>query len=189
MNNIGKLQTLKAVDEVSAPDASKEILQATLDQLGRIPNMYALMANSPGLFKTYRLGYDAFRSESGFDKTEQEVVFLTISRFHECTYCVAVHSAIADMNRVAPEVTDAIRNGDSIKDEKLESLRNFTTVMLTMRGRPQPTDLSKFLASGFSELQVLEIILAIAVKTVSNYSNHLFDTELDSVFSAREWHA
>jgi len=188
MNNIAKLQTLKAVDEESAPTGSKEILQASLVQLGRIPNMYALMANSPGLLKTYRLGYDAFRSQSGFNKTEQEVVFLAISRFHECTYCVAIHSAIADMNRVDPEVTDSIRSGDLIKDEKLESLRVFTTIMLATRGRPQPNELSRFLASGFTELQVLEIILAIAVKTISNYSNHLFDTELDSVFSAREWH-
>lgn len=188
MNNIAKLQTLKAIDVESAPAGSKEILQASLVQLGRIPNMYALMANSPGILKTYRLGYDAFRSESGFTKAEQEVVFLAISRFHDCTYCVAVHSVIADMNRVDPEVTDAIRNGDSIKDEKLESLRVFTTVMLTTRGRPQPNDLSQFLVSGFTELQVLEIILAIAVKTISNYSNHLFDTELDSVFSARKWH-
>lgn len=188
MNNIAKLQTVVAIDVESAPAGSKEILEVSLDQLGRIPNMYALMANSPGLFKTYRLGYDAFRTEAGFNKTEQEVVFLTISRFHECTYCVAVHSVVADMNHVDHEVTDAIRNGDSIKDEKLESLRVFTTVMLTTRGRPQPNDLSKFLGSGFTELQVLEIILAIAVKTISNYLNHLFDTELDSVFSAREWH-
>jgi len=188
MTSIAKLETVVAVDVESAPAGSKEILQASLVQLGRIPNMYAFMANSPGLLKTYRLGYDAFRSESGFNKTEQEVVLLAISRFHECTYCVAVHSAIADMNRVDSEVTDAIRNGDSIKDEKLESLRVFTTVMLTTRGRPQPKELSRLLASGFTELQVLEIILAIAVKTISNYSNHLFDTPLDPGFSAREWH-
>jgi uncharacterized peroxidase-related enzyme len=187
MRNIARFEVLEAVEVANAPLGSKEILENSLAQLGRIPNMYSLMANSPGLLKTYRMGYDAFRSESGFSNTEQEVVLLTISRFHECTYCVAVHSSIADMNKVDREVTDAIRNGDAIRDVKLESLRVFTTTMLVTRGRPKPEDLATLLAAGFTELQVLEIILAIAVKTISNYSNHLFDTQLDSRFSARKW--
>ena len=33
------------------------------------------------------------------------------------------------------------------------------------------------------------LILAIAVKTMSNDSNHLFDTPVDSIFKAREWNA
>lgn len=188
MVNIANFKSLRALDVNAAPEGSKEILEKSLVQTGRIPNMYALMANSPGLLQTYRAGYDAFRAESGFTKTEQEVVLLAISRFHECTYCVAVHSVIADMNRVPHEVTDAIRNGSAIADTKLETLRSFTTILVASRGRPTSEDLDRFLSVGFTELQVLEIILAIAVKTISNYSNHLFDTELDSGFSAREWH-
>jgi alkylhydroperoxidase family enzyme len=51
----------------------------------------------------------------------------------------------------------------------------------------RPQDLQAFLAAGFSERQVLEIILAIAVKTISNYSNHVFHTEVDPVFAACRW--
>jgi uncharacterized peroxidase-related enzyme len=188
MTILAKLETLKPLDPDNAPDGSREILQASIAQSGRIPNMYALMANSAGLMQTYRLGYEAFRADSGFNKTEQEVVFLTISRFHECKYCVSVHSAIADRNRVESAVTDAIRDGLPISESKLEALRSFTESMLATRGRPSSEDLSKFLSEGFTELQVLEIILAIAVKTISNYSNHLFDTELDQAFEKRAWH-
>ncbi len=188
MTNIANLESLRALDVNEAPQGSREILEKSWAQTGRIPNMYALMANSPGLLKTYRAGYDVFRAESGFTKTEQEIVLLAISRFHECTYCVAVHSSIADMNRVPHDVTDAIRNGNAIADKKLETLRSFTTIMVASRGRPTPEDLDRLISVGFTELQVLEIILAIAVKTISNYSNHLFDTELDPGFSAREWH-
>jgi alkylhydroperoxidase family enzyme len=59
--------------------------------------------------------------------------------------------------------------------------------MLITRGRPSAHDLEQFLTAGYTELFVLEIILAIAVKTISNYSNHLFDTPLDEVFSHRIW--
>lgn len=188
MLNIAKLKSLVAVSVDTAPEGSRTILEESLAQIGRIPNMFGLMANSPGLLQTYRIGYDAFRAESGFSKPEQEVVLLAISRFHECTYCVAVHSSIADTNKVPHEVTTAIRNGTAIADAKLEVLRSFTTVMVASRGKPNSDDLDRFLSIGFTELQVLEIILAIAVKTISNYSNHLFDTELDSGFSARRWH-
>ncbi len=170
-----------------APEGSRKILE-TAQSSGLIPNMYSNMANSAGLLTTYRQGYDAFRSSSGFNTVEQEIVFLAISRYHGCTYCVSAHSAIADRNKVPLEITDAIRQGLPIADPKLQSLNSFTTALVHSRGRPTQKELSSFLESGYSEKQVLEIILAISVKTISNFSNHLFDTELDEIFKNREWH-
>jgi alkylhydroperoxidase family enzyme len=60
--------------------------------------------------------------------------------------------------------------------------------MVQTRGRPSEQDVADFLAAGYSEPQVLEIILAIAVKTLSNYTNHLFGTPVDAAFAARIWH-
>ena len=187
MTSSTRLKGLTGRDAQSAPEGSKAILKGALTQIGYIPNMYANMANSPGLLGTYRFGYDAFRKDSGFSDTEQEVVFLAISRFHSCTYCVAVHSGIAKLNKVPSEVIDALRNGSVIVDPKLETLRQFTEEMVDTRGRPTPESLSRFLDAGYTEIQVLEIILAIAVKTISNYSNHQFDTSLDSRFAPYEW--
>lgn len=181
------LHTLQILTPEEAPEGSRSILDSTKVQMGMVPNMYAEMAHSPGLFSTYRSGYDAFRSGSGFDKTEQEIVFLAISRFNECTYCVAVHSIVADRNKVPTEVTDAIRTGRAIPDAKLQTLNAFTIAMVSTRGRPSVQDLQEFVSAGYEEKFVLEIILAIAVKTISNYTNHLFDTPLDSNFSHRQW--
>ena len=69
---------------------------------GMLPNMYANMANSPSLLQTYLEGYERFRASSGFTPTEQEVVFLVISRFNECTYCMAAHSFVADQMSGVP---------------------------------------------------------------------------------------
>jgi alkylhydroperoxidase family enzyme len=60
-------------------------------------------------------------------------------------------------------------------------------VLLTKRGRPSKADVAASLAAGYSEQQILELILAISVKTLSNYSNHLFHTTLDQAFVGREW--
>ena len=187
MTTHAHLTTLGRLTAADSPDASREILESAKAQTGMVPNMYAAMANSPGLLGTYRFGYDEFRSRSGFTSAEQEVVFLAISRFNGCTYCMGVHSAIADRNKVPTEVTDAIRAGTPIGDATLQALNLFVTTMVDTRGRPSDDDLTAFLAAGYTETQVLEIILAIAVKTISNYTNHVFDTPLDAVFTQRAW--
>ncbi|MGE3512910.1 MAG: carboxymuconolactone decarboxylase family protein [Vicinamibacterales bacterium] len=164
------------------------ILEEARNQLGFVPNMYAVMANSPGALRTYLDGYNRFRKDSGFGAVEQEVVFLTISRSNGCEYCMAAHSTIADlMSKVPPEVTAAIREGQAIPDARLAALAQFTDVMLDSRGRPSPAAVATFLAAGYEERHVLEIILAIAVKTISNYSNHVFHTPVDGMFAERSW--
>ena len=172
----------------NADPKAKAILEKAKAQVGFIPNMYAGMVNSPGLLETYLDGYDRFRKDSGFTPAEQEVVFLTISRGNGCDYCMAAHSMIADqMSKVPPPVTEAIRKGRAIPDSKLAALSTFTDTLLATRGLPTKADVQAFLSAGYGERQVLEIILAIAVKTLSNYSNHLFHTPLDEMFANREW--
>jgi uncharacterized peroxidase-related enzyme len=178
--------TAKKIED-AAPKARAGLQQAQ-EKLGFIPNMYARMANSPGLFDMYQQGYAAFRTESGFTPVEQEVVFLMISRLNGCEYCMAGHSFAADkLSNVPGAVTDAIRNDTEIPDEKLSVLAKFTQVMVEQRGLPQTRDVEAFLAAGYSERQILEIILAIAVKTLSNYANHLFHSPVDAVFAAWAW--
>jgi len=91
------------------------------------------------------------------------------------------------MSGVPAAVTDAIRDGTPIPDARLAALHDFTRNMVTQRGLPGQADVQSFLAAGFSERQILEVVLAISVKTLSNYANHLFHTPLDSVFAGRVW--
>lgn len=181
---------LNAVDVSTANERQKPILEGVIKGMGAVPNMYANMVASPGLLETYLHGYDVFRKESGFTPVEQEVVFLTISYLNACDYCMAAHSVIAyKMSQVPEAVTDAIRDGLRIEDDKLEALSAFTKELFNTRGRPSEGAAKQFLDAGYSERQVLEIILALAVKTLSNYSNHVFGTKVDAMFSSRKWEA
>jgi alkylhydroperoxidase family enzyme len=101
---------------------------------------------------------------------------------------MSAHSAIADnVSKVPVEVIDAIRDGTPIPDAKLAALSDFTKKMVASRGLPRKADIEAFLRAGYTERHILGIILAIAVKTLSNYSNHLFHTPLDERFAARTW--
>lgn len=177
----------------TADDADTQIsgpLQATQKAMGFVPNMYAAMVNLPALLDTYSHGYAKFRAEAGFTPVEQEVVFLAISRYNGCHYCVAAHSFVGDMmSKVPSEITDAIRDGRPIADAKLEALRTFAHIMTESRGTPSPLQAQAFLEAGYTESHILGIILAISVKVISNYSNHIFHTELDPAFAGRAWKA
>ena len=163
-------------------------LQAVRSGMGMVPNMYGAMANLPALLDTYNHGYAKFRAEGGFTPVEQEVVFLAISRFNGCHYCVAAHSFVADqLSKVPTEVTDAVRDGRPIPNARLEALRLFTHQMTESRGNPTPAQVEAFLGAGFTEGHILAIVLAISVKVISNYANHIFHTELDIAFSRRAW--
>jgi alkylhydroperoxidase family enzyme len=95
---------------------------------------------------------------------------------------------IADkMSKVPPDILSALRSGEPIPNAKLAALSTFTSQMFATRGRPTTANLKAFLDAGFEERQVLEIVLALAVKTLSNYSNHVNGPKLDDAFAAYAW--
>jgi len=174
--------------ETAEPKA-RAVLEKAMRQVGFLPNMYRYMANSPGLLETYLDGCDRFRRASGaaFTPIEQEVVFLTLSRANGCHYCMAAHSMLADKSGMAPGVLEAIRAGDEIPDPKLDALGTFTHILWERRGLPSRAEVRRFLDAGYSERHILEILLALAVKTLSNYANHLFHTPVDGLFAEYNW--
>lgn len=179
------MQTLE-----TAEPAAKAMLEKAKAQVGFIPNMYQGMANLPGLLETYLTGYDAFRKGSTMSSVEQELVFLAISRENGCDYCMSAHSMIADkMSNVPAAALEAVRTGTPQADARLQALVEFTQLMVRKRGLPRRVDVEAFLKAGYTERNILEILLAISVKTISNYSNHLFHTPVDDMFAAYTWHA
>ncbi len=175
--------------DTARPEAATRLAEVQ-SQMGLVPNMYANMANSPGLFASYLDGYQSFRKFSGFSTVEQEVIFLTVSRFYECEYCMAAHSTLADkVSQVPPEITDAIRDDLPITDQRLADLAALTNELLNSAGRPQKSTVDAFVAAGFTHAQVLDVVHAISVKILSNWTNHIFDTAVDERFAPRTWSA
>jgi len=114
-------------------------------------------------------------------------VILTASRFNECGYFMAAHSVVARMQKVPADVIEAIRNDQPIDDGRLEALRAFTRAAVEQRGWLSASDITNFLAAGYTKAQVLEVILGISFKTLSNYVNHVTETPLDDAFATQAW--
>lgn len=179
------IHNISAVDHASATGKQKDVLDLALKQVGFIPNMYANMANAPAMLNTYLYGYDLFRKESSFTTAEQEVIFLSISQHNGCNYCTAAHSMLADkMSGVPEDVLKALRNHQPIPDKRLAALASMAVEMVAKHGQPSPAIVKTFIEAGYQERDLLYIVLAAAVKTLSNYSNQAFGTQVDEKFAA-----
>ena len=173
------------VSDDSATGDAKELLDGARQKLGFVPNMYRGMAIDPGLLSTYLHGYEKFRGSGNFTPPEQETVFLTISLANGCDYCTAAHSMLAvNVSKLDRVHVDALREGRTLSDPKLEALRRFTHHMWDTRGLPKRAEAEAFKKAGYGDTHVLDIILALAVKTISNYANHVTQPDVDDAFSA-----
>lgn len=170
----------------SAPPAAKDVLAVAKQAFGFVPNLLGVMANSPALLKTY-VAVSKIFEETAFTVTERQVVLLAVSAENACEYCMAAHTAIAGMQNVPTAVVTAIREGRSIPDTKLEALRHFTSQVVATRGEPSAAAMKDFLNAGYSESQVLDVVLGVGLKTLSNYTNHIVRTPLDQAFAPTKW--
>lgn len=170
----------------TAATESTELLASAEKAYGFIPNLLGVMAESPATLEAY-LSIGQLFGKSHFSPTEQQTVILTISRFNECDYCMSAHSVIAEMQNVPADVIEAIRNDQPIDNPRLEALRNFTNTCVEKRAHLSSDDVAVFLAAGYTKAQILEVILGISFKTLSNYVNHVAETPLDDAFAAQVW--
>jgi alkylhydroperoxidase family enzyme len=180
------MTTLKIHNLETAPEGSKELLKQSLKSNGMIPGLHGVLAGSPGLLQAYQTLHKLFM-ETSFNKEELTVVWQTINVEHQCHYCVPAHTAIANMMKVDNAITEALRNETPLENSKLEALRTLTLTITRNRGHVTQEELTAFYAAGYQEQQVLEIILGLSQKVISNYTNHIANTPVDAPFQKFAW--
>lgn len=181
------MSEFKIHDTQSAPEEARSLLQGASEKLGFVPNLYGLLAEAPKALEAYFTLSDLF-GETSLTPVEQQVVLLAVSVENECRFCVAAHSTIArHMVKVDSAAVDALRDQRRIDDPRLEALRRFTTAVTRERGAVRGAELDAFLQSGYTRQQVIEVVLGVTMKTLSNYSNHVFDTPVDDAFAGEAW--
>lgn len=170
----------------SSPDRSKPILEQTQKTLGFVPNLFGMLAESPALLKGYTT-LSAIFDGASLTPTERQVVLLTASSENGCGYCMAAHTTIARMQGVTEDVVGAIRQGTEIPQAKLEALREFTREVVRRRGWANEKTVQGFLDAGYTRAHVLDVVLGVGLKTLSNYANHMASTPLDAAFEPNAW--
>ena len=170
----------------TALEAARPIFEGVKGAFSFVPNLQSLMAESPQLLAGYTAMWELF-SKTTLTAHEQQVVYLTANFENECHYCMAGHTTLAKMQKMDPAVIEALRAGGSLPDARLEALHRFATLVVRNRGWVVEQDVDAFLAAGFTKRNVLEVVLGVATKTMSNYTNHIVHTPLDAFMQGNEW--
>jgi len=91
------------------------------------------------------------------------------------------------MMKVDPSLTEALREQKAMPTPKLQALQDMTLKVVRKRGNILDEDMSEFFAAGYAQRQLLEIILGVSQKVISNYVNHIAETPVDKTFQKYSW--
>ncbi|MEO0820000.1 MAG: carboxymuconolactone decarboxylase family protein [Pseudomonadota bacterium] len=177
--------TIHTVD--TAPDASKPLLEDSQRAYGMVPNLHAVMAASPAHLEGYKALHALVVEKTAFTPAERTVVWMAINVEHVCHYCVPAHTTIAKGESIDEAVIEALRNATPLADPKLEALRRFALAVVRERGTVSKAEIDAFKAAGFEDAHILDVLLILAQKVMSNYANHIFETPVDAPFAKNGW--
>jgi uncharacterized peroxidase-related enzyme len=182
------MKTFKVHNKETAQSPADNILAAVETSLGFVPNLFGIIAESPVALTSFVQLNEQF-SKSSMNAMSREIVQIAVSVENACNYCVAGHSAFAEIQNVPGTIVEAIRNNQPIEDSKLEALNQFTRLVVRNKGFIADEAVQEFLNAGYTPAHVMEVILGICVKTFSNLANNIIGIPLDDEFSKYAWHA
>lgn len=177
----------KVHDRHNAPAGSEKILEMTEQRFGFLPNLVGVMAESPALVEGYATLHKLLGAKTAFSAQEIQVLALTIAHENNCKYCVAAHTWRAEKDHLDDAVIMALREGTPVPDAKLAALSAFARAVVRERGWVGDEEINRFMAAGYSRASVLDVVLAVAWKTLSTYVNHMADTPVDEAFQPKSW--
>ena len=170
----------------NAPEASKPLLEGSIKAFGMIPNLHGVYAESPEALEAYQTLTRLF-FQCSLSTTEKHLVWLAINVYHGCHYCVPAHSFLAKRDNVDDELVEKLRNDEPLGDDKLQALKDFTIKVLETRGNVSESDVDTFLSYGYTKRNIMDVLLAVTHKVMSNYTNHITKTEVDVPFAQFAW--
>ena len=170
----------------SAPDKSKPALEQLQKAFGVLPNLPAVIANSPKLINSL-VGLFGQVHSPGLSEAENQIVLLTDAVTNSSTYAVAFHTALALQQGISSEETAAIRERRLPTDKRFAALSALAKTLIEKRGHLSDQELDSFTAAGFTKEQVLEVIAIVAASTITNYTGTIADPPLEDPFRQHAW--
>jgi uncharacterized peroxidase-related enzyme len=155
----------------AAPAASHPLLRAVKAQLGAVPNLFRLVAKSPTALQAY-LGLNVALA-NGLDAATRERIALVVAELNGCSYCLSSHTYLGkNVAKLDDAEIEANREGSS-NDPKAAAAVHFAARIVETRGHVTDEDLEAVKAAGYSEAEIIEIVLFVALNTLGNYINEV----------------
>jgi len=162
----------------AAPSASQPLLQAVKKQLGIVPNLFRLVANSPAALEGY-LGLSGALGKGDLPAATRERIALAVAEINGCSYCLSAHTYLGkNVAKLDDAEIAANRQGGS-NDRKADAAVRFAANVARERGHVSEEDVKTVKSAGYSDAQVIEIVQHVALNTWTNYINEVAKTDID----------
>lgn len=162
----------------ASPEASRTQLNAVAKSLGSVPNLFRVVGNSPAALKGY-LGLSGAVSASTLDIKTQERIALSVAETNGCDYCLSAHTYLGrNVAKLDDAEITANRHGSS-NDIKAAAAVRFAAQVVKSRGHVSNDEVAAAKAGGFGDAEIIDIVLAVALNTFTNYVNEIAKTEID----------
>ncbi len=162
----------------AAPAAAQPLLAAVKQQLGVVPNLFRLVATSPAALQGY-LGLNGALAKGSLDARTRERIALAVAEINGCSYCLSAHTYLGkNLAKLDDAEILANRRGTST-DAKADAAVRFAAKIARDRGQVGDADLQAVKAAGYDDAQIVEIVLHVALNTLTNYVNEVLQTEID----------
>ncbi len=166
--------TVPSKEEVS--EKNQLIFDQLNSSIGFVPNLYAYYAKN----ETALGDYLALQNrKSTLRAKEREIINLVTSQINDCRYCQSAHTAIGKMNGFTEEQIFEIRTGAATFDTKLNALAVFTKEVVVHRGKVAEATKQAFFDAGYSEANLIDVLLVVGDKTISNLIHNIAGFEID----------
>lgn len=161
----------------AAPAASQPMLDAVDKQLGVVPNLFRLMSVSPAVLEAY-LGVGTALGRS-LDVRTRERIAIAVAQINGCDYCLSAHTYLGLNLAKLDEVEVALNRKGHSSDAKADGAVAFAAALTRANGKVTDADLDAVRRAGYSDAQILEIVAIVIHNYLSNFLNHVADTEID----------
>ncbi len=173
---MSRLTTPASID--AAPASARSHLEAVHAQIGSVPNLFRLVANSPAALEGY-LSMSGALAKGRLPAQTRERIALAVAQINECGYCLSAHGYMGKhLAKLSDAEIVANRHGSSL-DPKADAAVRFAAKVVRERGHVSDADVQAVRMAGYDDGQIVEIVQHVALNTWTNYVNSVAQTEID----------
>jgi alkylhydroperoxidase family enzyme len=164
-----------------APGASRPLLEGVVpfSPTGKLLNLHAQMAHSPAVLAAYTSIRQATAAHGTLEPRVRAALMLATAGVSHSAYAVAVTSQLAVRSGWSPTQVSCLRDGQSLGDEKVDSLVCVVREAAARAGRVSDLTWQQAAACGWSSQELAEAFAYLALTVFTAYFLNYAQTPVD----------
>jgi uncharacterized peroxidase-related enzyme len=171
------MQTLNSIDPASTTGKTKQIFDGFQKNLGTVPNLLRVLANSPAALNAY-VSFSGALDAGKLPAKTREQIAIAVANTNSCDYCLSAHTALGKLAGLGADDLTRAQKADA-QDAKTAAALRFATKLVRERGMLPASEVDALRSAGYADGEVAEIVAVVAINIFTNYFNHIAGTEID----------